>query len=428
MRFVWSSKVGWVSSVRYYTSSFSWKDQTVLNLDREGRFLSVVFDNGSPDKKTYRRSLDGQWMEIARSSSSSPRKRRILSDPSVQELYQKIKYWVERLQQDIKDQPYSVDTEWNDPLDKTNHANHLNFWLETLGHYSWTKELEQRQKYSQVYSKVGILPPDRYGSVVLQVTEGCVYNKCSFCTFYRGIPYRTKNAGEFKDHVRAVKNFLGESVGRFHSIFLGDANALMVDISSLVEIFDLVATHFPVSSQPTAPSVIFRKKPIFAGIYSFLDVFTGKRKTQEDFRALADKGLRMVYLGLESGSPEVLDLLNKPNREADVLKVVKNLKHGGVAVAPIFLVGPGGPTHTEEHVRKTVDLVKRMNLGPNDLIYLSPMVAMQGSPYSLLDIPSLTSEEVEEQAALMKQKILGLYEPSGGAPKLSRYEIRDFLY
>ena len=50
------------------------------------------------------------------------------------------------------------------------------------------------------------------------------------------------------------------------------------------------------------------------GIYAFLDGFSGEKKSREDYAQLARLGLKRVYIGLESGDPELLRLLKKPGR------------------------------------------------------------------------------------------------------------------
>ncbi|TLN17680.1 radical SAM protein, partial [bacterium] len=56
-------------------------------------------------------------------------------------------------------------------------------------------------RYQTIYRPVGILPPDQYMAVVLQLTEGCAFNTCTFCTFYRDRPFRIKKPEEFRQHI-----------------------------------------------------------------------------------------------------------------------------------------------------------------------------------------------------------------------------------
>jgi hypothetical protein len=89
-----------------------------------------------------------------------------------------------------------------------------------------TRLVEQATRFHLVYSPVPILPPDQYRSLVLQATLGCPYNRCNFCTLYRGVPYQVRTPDGFRDHIRAVKAFLGAGTSRYRAVFLGDANAI----------------------------------------------------------------------------------------------------------------------------------------------------------------------------------------------------------
>ena len=56
---------------------------------------------------------------------------------------------------------------------------------------------KDRQRFEQIYTPIGILPPDQYMAVVLQATHGCSHNACTFCTFYRGIDFSIKSPRRF---------------------------------------------------------------------------------------------------------------------------------------------------------------------------------------------------------------------------------------
>ena len=59
--------------------------------------------------------------------------------------------------------------------------------------------------------------------------------------------------------------------------------------------------------------------PDIKNIYSFVDVFTGIKKSINDFMVLRDKGLKRLYLGVESGNPELMSFLNKHQSNSDII-------------------------------------------------------------------------------------------------------------
>ncbi|MHA1983658.1 MAG: radical SAM protein [Candidatus Hodarchaeales archaeon] len=426
MRISFSSS-GWKGSIRPFTASFSWNDEIVLNIDYEGRWLSVIFE-----KITYRRALNGQWMAIKRHSYKSPRIRHFLDSTSTDTLYKKIKNSVLDLEAVPKSEDILVDFEEKDPFKKSNPLIIFSGWIKRMKKYDPDLEKEEYQIYNKIYSKVGILPPDRYGSLVLQATIGCVYNKCSFCDFYRGVKFHRKNPIEFKIHITQVKKFLNQSIGRFHSIFLGDANALFIPHEHLMEIFDIINSEFNLTTKNLATSLIFKEKPQFAGIYSFLDVFTGHNKNFKQLNQLNEKGLRSVYLGIESGSKPVLDFLKKPNKLEDIINLVENLHQAKIGVVTIFLIGAGGKKYEKSHISDSIKLINELKLAKGDLIYFSKLVPSPNSEYNLLlqeeTIEPLNEDELENQVQFFKTKIKDIYLDNSEKPKVAKYEIRDFLY
>ena len=100
---------------------------------------------------------------------------------------------------------------------------------------------KDRQRFEEIYTPIGILPPDQYLALVLQATHGCSHNACTFCTFYRGIDFSIKSPDAFRSHVAAVIDFFGPALSMRRSIFLADANALVISMPRLVALLDVLS-------------------------------------------------------------------------------------------------------------------------------------------------------------------------------------------
>jgi radical SAM superfamily enzyme YgiQ (UPF0313 family) len=124
--------------------------------------------------------------------------------------------------------------------------------------------------FKNVYLPISILPPDQYLALVVQVTEGCNYNQCIFCDFYKDRPFRIKTNTELKEHLLKIKNYFGEGIKMRRSIFLGDANAIVIPQERLIKALRSIKNVFP---QPK-------------DIYSFIDVFTGIKKDPAVYQSL----------------------------------------------------------------------------------------------------------------------------------------------
>lgn len=291
-----------------------------------------------------------------------------------------------------------------------------------------------RVAFRRTYKPINILPPDQYLSLVLQATEGCSYNQCAFCGFYRDRSFRIKRLDEFQRHLSDVRALFGQAINLRKGIFLADANALVIPQEQLLPLFDVVRQEFafePRDLERPAREAWRAEHPVrFSGVYSFVDAFTTRRKSAADFAALAARGLRRVYIGLESGDAELLKFLGKPNSPQDVFHLVRQVKAGGVAVGLVILAGAGGEQYSERHVRNTVELLNALPLDGEDLVYFSELVDYAGSSYSALarsaGIRPLSIPEIEQQVAQMRT---GFHFDQGAlAPRISYYDVREFVY
>ena len=270
--------------------------------------------------------------------------------------------------------------------------------------------------YHRVYKPVGILPPDQYMAVVLQATEGCSFNTCTFCTFFRDRPFRIRRPDEFRAHAQAVRDFLGAGLSLRRTIFLGDANALVVPMPILLPLMDVVHQVYDVER--------------LGGIYAFLDGFSGERKSVSDYAALASRGLKRVYIGMESGNDSLLRFLNKPSKADEVVRTVQAMKSAGVAVGIIILLGAGGRQYASAHVADTIAAVNAMPLDMDDIVYFSELVVDEGMEYAKAAFEARLSPLTGAERVAQGEAIeAGLrFSERGGIPHISRYDIREFVY
>lgn len=356
--------------------------ETVVSFDREGR-LYTYFKEGT----TYRRSLasivERRWRE-------KNRQRIRLTRDEAAELFA---------------EAYEVA---QDCLPLTHGEVRTRLEEEIL---RWTPEalLAESDRFANVYKPISILPPDQYLAIVLQATEGCTWNRCTFCNFYQDRPFRAKSEQEFAQHVAAVTDFFGRGVFMRKGIFLADGNALALSQRRLEPIFELARQTFPGQS-----------------IYSFIDLYTGERRAVEDWKRLVALGLERVYIGMETGLDELLHFLNKPGSGDELVQFVHDLKAAGVLVGLIVMVGVGGVEFQEAHAKATLDVIGRMPLGQGDLVYLSPFIEQPGSTYverrTDASLTPMTDAAIEAELSRLARAIR-----STGV-KSARYDIREFIY
>lgn len=288
--------------------------------------------------------------------------------------------------------------------------------------------------FHRVYEPISILPPDQYQALVLQATEGCSFNTCIFCALYRDRPFRIKRPPEFAEHIRQALAYFGEGILLRRSIFLADANALIVPQPRLLPLLDVLAQTFTVMPRhlpPREQHTWLRRHPLgMRGIYAFVDGLSAERKSVEDFRELWRRGVRRVYIGLESGCEALLTWLRKPSSAAMMLDAVKRMKAAGLQVGVIVLTGVGGERFHDCHCRDTATVLNAMPLDRHDIIYFSPFVADPGAPYEAIAraerIEPPTPARIEAQEQAIRAGLTHPFPPTG--PKRVPYNLRDFVY
>lgn len=282
-------------------------------------------------------------------------------------------------------------------------------------------------RFAQVYGRVGILPPDQYLAAVVHLTEGCSWNACGFCELYRGVGFRVRTPAELERHLSEVKAFFGPALALRRTVFLGAANALCVATPRLLPLLEQVAAAFPVAPAGLAGSA--RRAWLEAtpagvtGFYSFVDAWTGQRRGAGEWRECARLGLRRVYVGLETGDAALLAALRKAGSPDDAVELVDELHAAGIAAGVIVLIGAGGEAAWESHVRETAAVLERMGLRGGDLLYLSDLIEPAGLAPG---VGSLPPERCDDQ----RRALLRAWRPRdpGDAPKVARYDLREFVY
>lgn len=386
------------------TLTLSFDGRVNLSFDGEGRLVGAFWDG-----VTYRRALDNRilakWIDPRQPQR---RRRRFLNDDERRSLIERVYAATVEVSTGLAFRQLTSPADA--PLAKIQH------WLALVLRWDWAKLEGERHRFRNIYKPVPILPPDQYLSTVLQVTEGCSYNECTFCTFYRDRSFHIKTGSALHEHIAAVQTFLGEGQSLRKGVFLADANAVIVAQRTLVPMLDAVNAAMPQAQQ--------------AGIYAFISAPDAMHKSSADFAELRARNLRRVYVGVESGHDPLRQFLRKPGNAADVRHAIETIKAGGVSVGLIVMVGVGGERFRVDHRRDTLDLLTGLALNAEDLIYLSPFVAGVDSPY-MQDAESahlgFLDEDCIDAEMQTFRHALKPWAQSNGV-RVSTYDIREFVY
>ena len=200
-------------------------------------------------------------------------------------------------------------------------------------------------------------PPSEAYSLIVQVTIGCSHNKCTFCDMYKEKRFRVRKLEEVKADFDEARRMY-RRVGR---IFLADGDALMCRPEHMAEILRYIKKVFPECERVTSygsPASILCKK-------------------QEDLNMLHDLGLDMIYLGAESGSPEILKHIHKGVTVEEYVRAAERLRGTGIRLSVTLISGLGGQKMLEEHAVASAKLITAMK--PDYLGFLT-LLLEPGAP------------------------------------------------
>lgn len=354
------SETAWVISPHYGES---------YSFDRAGRLLSLFVDG-----RSYQRTLDGRLLERVNRPGE---RRRPLPEAETAALLAHVFATMGEL---AGLAPYLELAPADRDVLAEALATILAFGPEALA--------ADAAAFHALYLPVSILPPDQYLAVVLQATEGCSWNRCTFCDLYRDRSFRIKRPDAFREHCAAVRAYFGAGLSLRRGLFLADANALIIPFPRLRALLEIAQEHFTLPEGP---------RPV----YSFVSAFHVGLKSAAEWAELAARGLTRAYIGLETGDDALLRFLNKPGTVADAVEAGHALRAGGVSVGVILMAGIGGERFAEAHVDGSVEALAAMALGPGDQVYISDYVAVPGSQYEyeamVAGIRPLSEEEIAAQ-------------------------------
>ncbi|MCP5103648.1 MAG: radical SAM protein [bacterium] len=244
---------------------------------------------------------------------------------------------------------------------------------------------ENKNSSSAVYhgfEQGPIRPPSEAYSLLIRVTRNCPWNRCTFCPVYKKARFSVRpvehiikdidtvhkyislarelasDTGHFTDAVAAAAAEKSEPdeygafqaainwiMGGMRSIFLQDANSLVIKPAHMIEILRHLRKQFPEVERITS--------------YARSDTIA--RITEENLKAMAEAGLNRIHIGLESGSDEVLKRVQKGVTKAIHIKGGLKVKQAGMELSEYVMPGLGGKLLWETHARETADALNRIN-------------------------------------------------------------------
>jgi len=192
-----------------------------------------------------------------------------------------------------------------------------------------------------MYSTPLYRPPSEARSLIIQVTEGCSHNKCRFCYMYKCKPFKLKSKEEIIDHIKWLK----VSYNNPERIFLADGNVLCLKTEKILDMLKYIKAEYPTAKR----------------ISSYSGPMDIVRKSDEELKAIREAGIELLYMGVESGSDNVLSLMQKGANQSQMIEAGQKAIRAGFKLSCMIISGLGGTEYMQEHAIESAKVISAIN-------------------------------------------------------------------
>lgn len=275
-----------------------------------------------------------------------------------------------------------------------------------------------------------IRPPSEARSLLIRVTRNCPWNRCTFCPVYKGEKFSLRPRDHVIQDIDAVVRHItalrqmGDAVGRIspedlnaygagldvsdrsafyaavnwfaagmESVFLQDANSLIIKPDDLVEILSHLKACFPWAVRVTS----------YARSHTIANI------SDDDLSRMARAGLGRIHIGLESGSDEVLAFVKKGANKETHVQAGRKVKRAGMELSEYVMPGLGGRKWSRVHALETADALNRIN---PDFIRIRTLAIPDSVPlhgdFAAGRFEKLTDREAAEELLLFLEHLDGI--------------------
>jgi histone acetyltransferase (RNA polymerase elongator complex component) len=229
-----------------------------------------------------------------------------------------------------------------------------------------------------------IRPPSEAKSLLIRTTRNCPWNKCAFCHTYRGTKFEIRSVEEIKGDIQKARDIADRIIdlsskcgeeGRVNeailnlifsrqesyndyfrsiaawlyfggqSIFLQDANSIVMKTDDLVDVLSYIREKFPSVERIT----------------SYCRSKTAAKKSVEEFKKLKASGLTRIHVGMESGYDPLLAFINKGVTSSDHIEGGRRIVNAGISLCVYVIPGLGGDRWSKEHAEASARVINEIN-------------------------------------------------------------------
>ncbi|MFC1861302.1 radical SAM protein [Chloroflexota bacterium] len=224
-----------------------------------------------------------------------------------------------------------------------------------------------------------IRPPSEAYSLLIRATRNCPWNRCKFCHNYKGTKFQLRPLQEIKQDIqtvrvirdkimetswksglggdaRGVAGILNDSLNGAlrhvalwllkggNTVFLQDANSLIMKTDDLAEVIRLLKETFPDINR----------------VASYARSKTAAKKKSDELVELYQAGLSRLHIGLETGYDPLLQYMDKGNTAAEHIAGGRKIVESGISLSEYVILGLGGKEMWREHAVNTAAVLNEI--------------------------------------------------------------------
>jgi radical SAM superfamily enzyme YgiQ (UPF0313 family) len=184
-------------------------------------------------------------------------------------------------------------------------------------------------------------PPAEARSAIVQATIGCSWNQCAFCEMYTSKKFRVRDPGEVKNDIQLLAGMYQNC----RRVFIADGNAFVLSANKLLPVLKEINAYFPklqrISSYALPKDIL--------------------QKTSEELLMLRNQGLKLLYIGIETGDDELLQLIEKGETYKTTLKGISMAHEAGIDTSIMIINGLGGKNFSHQHALNSARIINELN-------------------------------------------------------------------
>ena len=201
-------------------------------------------------------------------------------------------------------------------------------------------------------------PPYEAGSLLLEVTAGCTWHRCKFCTLYDGLPFRFRMTppetveADLREAQMMAHDPMGKLAallqglpepGGVRRVFLTGANPFALSFDRLKHIANLIRQYLPSCET----------------VGCFARVTDVGKKTEEELRVLRELGYTGLSIGVETGHGPSLRFMDKGYGPEDIVEQCRRLDEAGLDYYFMYLAGLPGAGRGAEGAAASAEIFNR---------------------------------------------------------------------